>query len=59
MDVTILPYLDQKGEFFVYVCSEHPLPATLKIMAPGKGGGQAVLCSPDQNEPRIIPLALP
>jgi hypothetical protein len=59
MDVTLLPYQDRKGAFFVYVCSEHPLPATLKVMAPGNGCGQAVLCSPDQSEPRIIPLALP
>ena len=55
----ILPYQDRKGEFFIYACSEQPLPPTLKIRAPGNGSGHAVVCSPDQSEPRIIPLALP
>ena len=58
-DPLILPYQDRKGGFFVYVCSERPLPATLKIRAPGNGGGQAVVCSPDLSEPWIIPLTLP
>ncbi len=58
-DLLILPYQDRKGEFFVYVCSERTLPATLKIRAPGNGGGRAVVCSPDPSEPQIIPLALP
>lgn len=55
-DAALVPYLDNRGRFVVYVCSEKPLPASLRVTAPGGAAGHAILCSPDQPEPRIVDL---
>lgn len=54
--VSIMPYTDARGRFVVYVCSEQPLGKDLKIIAPGKIPGQAVVCSNPEATPRLMPL---
>jgi hypothetical protein len=49
-----LPYLDRRGEFVVYVCSEQPLAEDIKIMAPQNKRGQAIICSNTAATPFII-----
>ena len=56
-EVALVPYLDDNGRFVVYICGEKPLPANLRITAPGGAAGRAILCSPDEPQPRIIDLS--
>lgn len=51
---SVIPYLDGRGEWFVYVCSEAPLPADLRIAAPEKRRGRAVVCSNSEPAPVLI-----
>jgi len=53
----VLPYLDPQGQFVVYVCAAGPLPADIRVQVPGRAPGKAIICSPDQPEPRIVDLA--
>jgi len=56
-DAAPVPYVNDQGQFVVYVCADKPLPANLRVTAPGGAAGRAILCSPDQPEPRIIDLS--
>ncbi len=54
--VSIIPYTDRDGRFVAYVLSEKPLPADLKIAAPGKKPGRAVVCSNADAAPFVRSL---
>lgn len=54
--VSIIPYTDVRGHFVAYVCSEQPLPKDLKIMAPGRKPGQAIVCSNAEATPSLKPF---
>jgi len=55
-DASVLPYVDRDGQLVVYVCADGPLPEPMCVIAPDGFSGTAVICSPDQPEPRIIDL---
>lgn len=55
-NAAILPYLDVDGQLVVYVCADAPLPASLDVTAPSGMSGRAVICSPDETEPRVVRL---
>jgi len=51
---SLLPYNDKDGRFVVYVCSEQPLPADLKLTAPGGKPGRAVICANSEATPASL-----
>ncbi len=51
---SLIPYLDARGEFVVYVCSEGSLTADLKIAAPGNRPGRAVVCASSEPAPLLV-----
>ncbi len=53
-DCSLIPHTDSEGNFVVYVCSEQPLPDDLKITAPGKKAGQAIVCVSSRPTPFIV-----
>jgi hypothetical protein len=55
-DAAVLPYVDRNGEFVIYVCADDPLPADMCVIAPDGVSGRAIICSPDQPEPRFVEL---
>jgi hypothetical protein len=54
--ISIIPYTDARGRFVAYVCSEQPLGKDLKVTAPGRKPGRAVVCSSEKPTPSVIPL---
>ncbi|MFH1923808.1 MAG: hypothetical protein ABIP48_28450, partial [Planctomycetota bacterium] len=57
IEASVLPYVDRRGELVVYVCGQHALAAKTRVRAPEGASGSAILCSPDQPEPRVIDLS--
>ena len=55
-DASVLPYVDRNGQLLVYVCADGPLPDDIRITACDGASGRAIICSPDQLQPRIIGL---
>jgi len=55
-DASVLPYVDRNGQLVVYVCADHPLPSDIRVTACNGTSGRAIICSPDQPQPRIIDL---
>ena len=51
---SLIPYLDARGEFVVYVCSEGSRPADLKIASPGNRPGRAVVCASAEPAPLLV-----
>ena len=55
-NASVLPYRDRKGQLVVYVCADGPLPDDVRVTAPGGASGNAIICSPDQSQPRVSDL---
>jgi hypothetical protein len=51
---SLIPYRDARGDFVVYVCSEGPLPANLKITAPGNRPGRSIVCVNAEPTPSLV-----
>ncbi len=51
---SVIPYLDGRGEWVVYVCSDAPLPADIEITAPGNRPGRAVVCANSETTPFLV-----
>lgn len=56
VDASALPYVDRNGQLVVYVCADHPLPSDVRVTACDGSSGRAIICSPDQPQPRIVDL---
>ncbi|MBC8869275.1 MAG: beta-galactosidase [Planctomycetes bacterium] len=55
-DASVLPYVDRNGQLLVYVCADGPLPDDIHVTACDGVSGRAIICSPDQLQPRVVGL---
>jgi len=55
-DASVLPYVDRNGQLVVYVCADDPLPDDIRVTSCDGATGRAIICSPDQLQPRVVDL---